>query len=437
VNHTVVPGLSQYTTFTLLALYFYKALNRVKRGPYTRWAYAFFGVTAVMIVVLVCVQAVFRGITADANEVAATNRWNASEQITVGVVFFAMSLFYLTIAYRVRSMTPADYSRALIEQSQALVARITFALFIVFVSRSVFNFASAAGAVNVTINTDAVGDNIASFAIYAFWELFPVSLLLVTIAQGSSVSPRMYRKRQFGVIGTGAPQLTPGRMTGDAHSTITSYDVYADSPPHVLSRESSYMPPESEGVGVEVVATDAVAVPVESPPRSSSKWRKYQRRGSKTGSNKVEMDNVADLPVAPDRKAEELAQPLLDRSADMLAPKPSRSPMQASVQHLPQGIVSHSRRSFNSGAFVSRGVGRKGLAVGGKARIVSLGGDEPGYGDSYPVYTEFVGSYGAYESSVLQSPNSRPHSARYPPASIPIHYYNHANVNSDVESSEQ
>lgn len=390
-----------------------------------------------MIVVLVCVEAVFRGITANDNDVAATNRWNASEQITVGVVFFAMSLFYLLIAYRVRSMTPAEYSRALIEQSQTLVARITFALFIVFVSRSVFNFASSAGAVNVTINTDAVGDNIASFTIYAFWELFPVSLLLVTIAQGSSVSPRVYKKRQFGVIGTGAPQFTPGRMTGDAHSTITSYDVYADSPPHVMSRESSYLPVDSEGVAVEVVNTDPVHVPVESPSRSSSsKWRKYQRRSSKPDkANRVEMDSVVDLPVSVnDQNSEQLAQPLL-------VPIASRNPPQTSSQQSSRHIaVSGNRsnhRAFSSGAFVSRGAGgRQGLAAGGKARIVSLGGDEPGYGDGYPVYTEFVGSYGAYESSQLQSPSSRPHSSRHPPA---YHHvpYSYPTFHSDFESGEQ
>lgn len=107
-------------TFTLLALFFFKAINRVRHVRYHRAAYSFFGISAVVVFVLVCVEAAYRGITADAGDSVATQRWNDSEQITVGIVFFFMSLFYLTIAVRVWGMNPSDYSRALLEQVRAI-----------------------------------------------------------------------------------------------------------------------------------------------------------------------------------------------------------------------------------------------------------------------------------------------------------------------------
>lgn len=326
-----------------------------------------------------------------------------------------------------------------------MVGHITFALFVVFASRSVFNFVSAAGDVDVTVNTDAVGDNIASFTIYAFWELFPVSLLLVTVASGGPVLPAIYRKRQFGVKGSGAVtrgHTHPSAMnrsnntnTGDAMSSLTSYEVYMESP-GPLSRENSYryaaVVPSHDDTGIQVIGETVESELKGTPGRRSKHSRRHDKHDIR-----VELDDVndySDVDVAADVRVTvrdskhvetvDLLQPLL-RSEQL---RPAVSPVldvsdmsvgsRPTVRSQPIATRSHDSNGFtvtrgasnlSQGRNGSRG-GKRGLAAGAKARIVSLGGDEPGY-DGYPVYTEFVGSYGGVGSySEQPSPSLRPYS---------------------------
>ncbi len=274
-------------------------------------------------------------------------------------------------------------------QSKGLVCTVTAALFVVFASRSVFNFISGAGKVTVLIDSSNAGENIAAFATYALWEMFPVVLLLVTVASGGPVLAVRYKRRQFGVVGTGM-----SRAHGDAHSSIASYEVFHDSPPNALSDHSAGHHDTSGGQ-----FKDGTPPPIM-PQRSSSRWRRYRNRTAKAAASKTDTQVSTEsaglrepfLPPAPSRDARVDQASLSARVGTYPAAQSMPSHEQALV--LSDGIVDVEQQRVGPVFVPARGPvvsasSKRGLAAGAKARIVSLGGEEAVYG-SY----DAVGSYG-------------------------------------------
>lgn len=286
------------------------------------------------------------------------------------------------------SLRSCSQDVAVAAQSKGLVCTVTAALFIVFASRSVFNFVSGAGKVTVLIDSSNAGENIAAFAIYALWEMFPVVLLLVTVASGGPVLAVRYKRRQFGVVGTGM-----SRAHGDAHSSIASYDVFNDSPPNALSDHSAAANDTSGGH-----VKDDTPPPII-PQRSSSRWRRYRNRTAKAATAKTDTQASAEstslsepfLPPAPSRDAR------IDRvSASVHAEAQFPQSQQAHVQTflLSDGVDDVEAQHVAPVVVPARAAtmtasSKRGLAAGAKARIVSLGGEEAVYG-SY----DAIGSYG-------------------------------------------
>ena len=427
----------QFATFGLLGMFFYKALYRGVWPGRRSIAYTVFGVTCVGVTVVIIAEAIMMGeVTSD----SAQNNWVAAEEVTVGIVFFALSLFFIFISVRAHQMSHSDYSRSLLEQSQRVVTVVTAVLFAVFASRSIFNFVAAAGKVVVLINTESVSSNIESFTVYAVWEIFPVCLLLLTIASGVPVRTVTYKKRQFGVIGTGDAM--------DAQSSQTSFDGY-------LYRGSS--PDVSGGLALSggeqygstpVVIIEGKGQPVMSPSPDASadnhsgKRRYNFRRGSHKASNshsdgprrashsnRTEMEDVNEMsqPLLHEQRGKskgkrgsnaDVAISVGVRDADVLA---SGNVQTSQPQRQPHTSYQRTgtNRSFQS---VGRGVKRGVIAGGAKPRVVSLAGDDTPYTDAIPSYsTAEYGASGSYGYNYMESAvGSYPYASTSPAGVKPL-----------------
>lgn len=110
----------QFATFSLLGLYFIKAVFKSEWNANYRVGYMLFGAALLTVCVMIGLEAVERGEAPDdgssSNETSLQESWDATEAVTVGVVFLALSFGFLGISWKVYHMTPADWSRTLVEQ---------------------------------------------------------------------------------------------------------------------------------------------------------------------------------------------------------------------------------------------------------------------------------------------------------------------------------
>lgn len=295
-------------------------------------------------------------------------------------------------------------------QSQRLVSNVTLIMFVVFFSRSIWNFVTAAGAATVIINSTNVTANLEALAIYCAWEIFPVVLLLVTVAAGAPVmGGAAYPKRQFGVVGAGVV-VTPTTTHTDAQSSLNSYDVYIESPPNASGDGSAIVGPDASGSGVD-----------SQIGHSSRSWRHYRRKSNPRGAAVMSGEGEG----AHDDVASVL-QPLLrggeaeSESAMVLEVVESRPP---SAITAPPPLTAPAPLAAPVPVALSPQVGSKrvsgrGLAHGAKSKVVNLGGDDPGYGgDPYVTYGEY-GSYGNTHVDAGGSPGMAPKASRRKPAPL-------------------
>ena len=120
VNAVLPRTIMTATTvfLALLALFFCRALFRAPFAAHKCWVYGAFSFSVATVAVLVITEAVARGVSPNHgdDETSAQSAWDASEAVTVGVAFLGLSFVYLLISVKARRMTPADWSRSLIEQ---------------------------------------------------------------------------------------------------------------------------------------------------------------------------------------------------------------------------------------------------------------------------------------------------------------------------------
>ena len=148
---------------------------------------------------------------------APDDKWHRAESLTTGAVFLLLSLFLLITGLRLRRMAPREWSRMFIFKPTT-IAVVDIILFFVFLSRAVFNIVSGTGQFTIDVTQGGAVHALVVIAIYFFWELFPIVLLLLTVATGA-IGKRGKKANgqqvpKMGVFSflTGQDPRTPGRL---------------------------------------------------------------------------------------------------------------------------------------------------------------------------------------------------------------------------------
>lgn len=185
---TCVACAYRYATFALLALFFVKLLAVDAWRPSwklptlaTYWVTVVLdgGITALWIIL--AAHGANEG-DDDENNSQLNNATN-DESFTTATVFFFLGLLFLVFSVKMFSMESFEAHRLFVLEPKVSAA-INLTLFVIFMSRSVYNFVSAMGWATVIVTSDSASDVILTIVMYTFWELFPTVLLLLTIARG-------------------------------------------------------------------------------------------------------------------------------------------------------------------------------------------------------------------------------------------------------------
>lgn len=106
------------------------------------------------------------------------------QQWVSGIIFGFLASAFAWVTYHVLHLEPQQYSRMFMMRPTS-VAAVVVVLFVVFVSRAVFDVVTAAGAVTISTGGQASTEDVAIFvSAYLWWEVLPIVLLLATIAAG-------------------------------------------------------------------------------------------------------------------------------------------------------------------------------------------------------------------------------------------------------------
>lgn len=172
-----VPVNLQFATFSLLVLFF---AHLVHRATWEKSTKKIFAISYIAInVIFFVVQSVWVGMGAYyANKKELDEHsWLEVAQSSFSAVVFLILVFILA-GYGWLLYSALKASHSFVQPVPTAIFPITFIIFMLFLSRCIFDFVNVAGYWIVYVDSNAIRDNLIIFFLYFFWEILPAVLIL-------------------------------------------------------------------------------------------------------------------------------------------------------------------------------------------------------------------------------------------------------------------
>lgn len=180
------PHAVQFATFALLAVFFVQTINHSGWSPSSDGSSGGMRrAVTIAVVVATAVQAVFVFAAAGFASVSEANAatWGKAEASLSAIVFAGLSVGFLLLGYQLHKLPATAHNRMMLMHPRT-TACVNIVLFLVFLSRSVFNLVTVSGAFSIEINSSSAFNDVAIVLVYTTWEVAPVVMLLGTVAGG-------------------------------------------------------------------------------------------------------------------------------------------------------------------------------------------------------------------------------------------------------------
>lgn len=202
-----LPHSVMYATFSLLALFFAKLVT-----PDLRWRTKWRRRLVLLFVVTTCLDAagtVIWIVMASHGDDASTNTATNDESLMTGSVFFVLSIVFLLFGCKLFGMHPQRLNRLFVLKPKR-AALTNWLLFLIFTSRSIFDYLTSFNVVDVQIsfNGEKATTTVILVGSFVAWELLPTVVLLGTIARGKR-GTRLQHEPTYGKFGVSRIEHSP------------------------------------------------------------------------------------------------------------------------------------------------------------------------------------------------------------------------------------
>jgi len=172
-----VPVNLQFATFSLLVLFY---AHLVHRATWEKSTKKIFAITYIAInVVFIIVQSVWLGMYGYYFKIGTSDDhiWLVTAQSSLaGVVFLILVFILAGYGWLLHSALKATSS--FVQPVPTTIFPITFIIFMLFLSRCIFDFVNAAGYWGIPVTSTSQHDNLVAFFLYFFWEILPAVMIL-------------------------------------------------------------------------------------------------------------------------------------------------------------------------------------------------------------------------------------------------------------------
>jgi hypothetical protein len=172
-----LPVNFQFATFSLLVVFFAHLVHRATWEKSTKKIFTIAYVATNL--VFMSVQGVWLGLYAyyEKHNMEDESEWLGVAQSTLaGVVFLILVFILAYYGYLLHSAMKGASS--FVQPVPSTIFPITFVIFMLFLSRSVFDFVNAAGHWIISVISDDSFSYAVVFLLYFFWEILPAVMIL-------------------------------------------------------------------------------------------------------------------------------------------------------------------------------------------------------------------------------------------------------------------
>lgn len=180
-----LPHTAMFLTFATLALF----LAKVAHGPgwsgvLRRRYLRVYGAVATLNIVDTVAFSVLDAQFAASGNAGGQAAIQTAESVENGVLFLLLAGVFVALGRQLRALGVWEFARATFMLPPRTVSVAVWSLAAIFSSRCVWNFLTAAGAVDVNTSDASLRSTLTIVGMYVLWEFAPLVLLLTTIAGG-------------------------------------------------------------------------------------------------------------------------------------------------------------------------------------------------------------------------------------------------------------
>jgi hypothetical protein len=170
-----LPVNLQFSTFSLLVLFFAHLVHRATWEKSTKKVFVIAYVATNVIFIIV--QTVWLGMYAYYVKSGMQHDWLVVAQSSFAGVVFLLLVFILA-GYGWLLHSALKTTTSFVQPVPVAIFPITFIIFVLFLSRSIFDFVNAAGHWGISVTSTTKQDNLVIFILYFFWEICPAVMIL-------------------------------------------------------------------------------------------------------------------------------------------------------------------------------------------------------------------------------------------------------------------
>jgi len=188
-----LPINIQYSTFSLLVVY-YAYLNPIHEAKaemrkFKRFYITIWITTNILFLILTLVGIILGMEFDDPNQSDEPDWLSAAHSYFTGGVFLVLVIVLAYHGFKVFYLIRhGARSKLLAKVSLHKIALVTFLLFLLFMSRSVYDFITAAGVTSLDISSGSSKEALFTFLAFSAWEIVPTILVLVLFGNVNSTT---------------------------------------------------------------------------------------------------------------------------------------------------------------------------------------------------------------------------------------------------------